>query len=79
MFEEKRDGLTYIGSDHKEYELVEGISSNGYTSDILFMLDRNNIEKTIVIDFIYGGFREENKKWIKETIEKYIENKKGVQ
>ena len=45
MFEERKDGLTYIGSDHKEYELVEGISSTNYTSDILFILDRNNIEK----------------------------------
>lgn len=82
MFKEKKDGLCYIGSDNKEYELLEGFSSNGYTSDIIFILDRNDINGEInpgvIIDFVYGGFKYLAMDYIKEKVEKYIENKEVI-
>lgn len=76
MFKEKRDGLCYVGSDNKEYELLEGMSSNGFTSDIIFIMDRNgNDNPGVIIDFVYGGFRHLDMDYIKEIIEKYIEDK----
>ena len=76
MFIEKYDGLYYIGSDNKNYELLEGVSSNGYTSDIIFILDRNGEENPgKIIDFVYGGFRNLAKDYIKEKVENYIKGK----
>ncbi len=79
MFKEKRDGLCYVGSNNKEYELFEGMTSNDYKSDIVFIMDRNDtndgINPGVVIDFVYGGFRHLDMDYIKETIEKYIEDK----
>lgn len=75
MFIEKYDGLYYIGSDRKQYELLEGVSSNGYTSDIVFILDRNEIANDKIIDFIYGGLKKENLENIKNVIENYIKEK----
>lgn len=79
MFKEKRDGLCYVGSDNKEYELFEGITSNDYKSDIVFIMDRNDINgeihSGIIIDFVYGGFKHLQKECIKAIIENYIENK----
>jgi hypothetical protein len=77
MFIEKYDGIYYLGSDNLEYELLEGKSSNDYTSDIIFILDRNGEENPgKIIDFVYGGFRNLAKDYIKEKVEEYIENKK---
>lgn len=77
MFIEKYDGIDYIGSDGLTYELLEGISSTGYTSDIIFIIDRNGEENPgKIIDFVYGGFRNLAKDYIEEKVEKYIENKK---
>jgi hypothetical protein len=82
MFKEKRDGLCYEGSDGLEYELLEGISSNGFTSDIIFIIDRNDkdgeINPGIIISFVYGGFRHLEKDFIKEEVEKYIKNKEVI-
>ena len=79
MFVEKYDGIDYIGSNGLTYELLEGISSTGYTSDIIFILDRNGEENPgKIIDFVYGGFEHLPKDYVKETIEKYIEENKGA-
>lgn len=84
MFKNTKCGLVYIGSDQLQYELLEGLTSNGYTSDIIFILDTNNKEKPqgVIVDFVYGGI-EENKDYIQNQIEKYINlkkvNKKGDQ
>lgn len=76
MFKEKRDGLCYVGSDNKEYELLEGKSSNNYTSDIIFIMDRNEIGNPgVIIDFVYGGFKHLAMDYIKEKVEEYIKNK----
>lgn len=79
MFLDKKDGLCYIGSDGLEYELLEGTTSKGFTSDIVFIIDRNDINKKInpgkIINFVYGGFDHLEKDFIKEEIEKYIKNK----
>ena len=77
MFKQTQFGLVYIGSDRLQYELLEGLTSNGYTSDIIFILDTNDQEKPqgIIIDFVYGGF-EDNKDYIQNQIEKYINLKK---
>lgn len=83
MFKNTQFGLVYIGSDHLQYELLKGMTSNNYTSDIIFILDTNDKEKPqgIIVDFVYGGI-EENKDYIQNQIEKYINlkelNKKGV-
>ena len=81
MFIEKKDGICYIGSDGKEYELLEGKTSNNYRSDIIFIMDMNwKDEETpnpgIIIDFVYGGFEYLEKDYIKEKVEEYIKNKK---
>ena len=84
MFKDTQCGLVYIGSDQLQYELLEGLTSNGYTSDIIFILDTNDKEKPqgVIVDFVYGGI-EENKDYIQNQIEKYINlkkvNKKGDQ
>ena len=76
MFKEKRDGLCYVGSDNKEYELLEGFSSNNYTSDIIFIMDRNELgHPGVIIDFVYGGFRNLAKDYIEEKVEEYIKNR----
>ena len=76
MFVENYDGINYIGSDGLTYELLEGKSSNNYTSDIIFILDRNGEENPgKIINFVYGGFRHLEKEFIKEEIEKYIKEK----
>jgi len=76
MFINKYDGIDYIGSDGLVYELLEGISSNGYTSDIIFIIDRNGEENPgKIIDFVYGGFENLAKDYIKEKVEKYIKEK----
>lgn len=78
MFKEKRDGLCYVGSDNKEYELLEGMSSNGFTSDIIFIMDRNeNDNPGVIIDFVYGDI-EDTKDFIQRQVEKYIENKEVI-
>ena len=76
MFLNKYDGLCYIGSDGLEYELLHGVTSNNYNSDIIFILDRNNIHEPKVIDFIYGGFEHLQEDCIKAIIENYIKNLK---
>ena len=74
------DGINYIGSDGLIYELLEGISSNNLTSDIIFIIDRNGEENPgKIIDFVYGGFENLAKDYIKEKVEEYIKNKKGDQ
>ena len=81
MFKEYKDGICYVGSDGQEYELLEGFSSTGYTSDIIFIIDRNDkdgeINPGIIINFVYGGFRHLEKDFIKEEVEKYIKNKES--
>ena len=78
MFKEKRDGLCYVGSDNKEYELLEGMSSNGFISDIIFIMDRNeNDNPGVIIDFVYGDI-EDTKDFIQRQVEKYIENKEVI-
>lgn len=77
MFKNTQCGLVYIGSDQLQYELLEGLTSNGYTSDIIFIIDRNGEENPgKIIDFVYGGFRNLAKDYIKEKVEEYIKNKK---
>lgn len=79
MFIERYDGIYYFGSDGKDYELLEGKTSNNYTSDIIFILDRNGEENPgKIIDFVYGGFDNLQKEYIQEKIEKYIEKNKGA-
>ena len=78
MFKEKRDGLCYVGSDGLEYELLEGMSSNGFTSGIIFIMDRNeNDNPGDIIDFVYGDI-EDVKDFIQRQVEKYIENKEVI-
>ena len=78
MFKEKRDGLCYVGSDGLEYELLEGMTSNGFTSDIIFIMDRNkNDNPGVIIDFVYGDI-EDTKDFIQRQVEKYIENKEAI-
>ncbi len=78
MFIERFDGIYYFGSDGKDYELLEGKTSNNYTSDIIFILDRNKGREPQVIDFVYGGFKNLQKDFIQATIENYIEKNKGA-
>ena len=79
MFIERYDGIYYFGSDGNDYELLEGKTSNNYTSDIIFILDRNGEENPgKIIDFVYGGFDNLQKDYIREKVEKYIEKNKGA-
>ena len=76
MFIEQYDGLYYIGSDHKKYELLHGVTSNNYNSDIIFIFDRNDNHEPKVIDFVYGGFKHLQEDCIQAIIENYIKNLK---
>ncbi len=63
MFKTTRDGIYYI-SDKYEYSLLEGKTSNGYTSDMVFIFreptqedyDRNFYGE--VVDWIFDGFNQ---------------------
>lgn len=65
------DGKIYISESGKKYELLEGICSNGLTSDIIFILDRNNIEEQKIVNFVYGGFDNLQEEFIESEIKKY--------
>ena len=70
------DGLIYISESGKTYDLLEGICSNGLTSDIIFIVDRmanNGVGK--VVNFIYGGFDHLQEEGIKNYIEDYEKQK----
>lgn len=69
------DGLIYISKSGKVYDLLEGIDSNGLTSDIIFIMDRmanNGVGE--IVNFIYGGFDNLQKDGIESYVEDY-ENK----
>ena len=72
-FKESNDGLVYAG-DHGTYELLQGITSNGLNSDIVFLvktvMDKNNVE-TKVLDFLYGGFSSDNIEYFESLIEQH--------
>lgn len=67
----KGDGLMFVSDCGRKYELLEGICSSGLTSDIIFILDRNNLEDQKIVNFIYGGFDNLQKDGIKNYIRDY--------
>ncbi len=73
MFKDtKGDGLIYISKSGKVYDLLEGVCSNGRTSDIIFIIDRdakNGVGE--IVNFIYGGFDHLQEDGIKSYIEDY--------
>lgn len=78
MFVEERSGLSYVGKHH--YSLLEGKTSKGYTSDILFIY-RDTTEEELkngfsgeIVTWIYGASNLEALKGIIQyEIKKYEE------
>ena len=78
MFKEMgRDGLCYFSESGKRYDLLEGISSNGFTSDIIFIVDMNDLENQKIVNFVYGGFDGIQKDGIEDFIKEYEEKEKN--
>ena len=74
---ETGDGLVFIDDDGKQYDLLEGICSNGKTSDIVFVFDYDGSEGGSYVTHFWGGLDSIPKnegelvKSIKASIDKY--------
>ena len=72
------DGSIEYKTKNNLYSLLEGKTSNDLTSDILFIYREpkfleNDVIPGEVVDFIYGGFSNDNLKNVEEIIKKYEE------
>ena len=70
MFKESKDTKElYYETKRRKYYLYEGYTNNGLRSDIVFIVYNKEDFKTVLVNFIYGGFRD--KQAIEETIKNY--------
>jgi len=70
------DGSLIYKTENNTYSLLEGFTNNNLKSDILFIykeptFKENDAIPGEIVNFMYGGFSEENLKEIKNIIEKY--------
>lgn len=79
MFKRDKGGSLYYEGKYAKYSLLEGITDNKLTSDIVFIFREPTEEQIIsenyvgeVIGFVYGAF--EDLSAIEDTIKRYEEN-----
>lgn len=75
----EEDLTLYYQTEKAKYSLLEGMTIGGlddYTSDILFIVDDEDVDKPAqVVGFLYGAFLLEKKdKYFLEALERLINN-----